>query len=68
MINDSVIKDYAEDYIINSGQSLGDWDMDGVVSDLHHLAFVNGLTVDGYDDCDAFPVDGFVDAFSDNAR
>lgn len=68
MINDSVIKDYAEDYIINSGQSLDDWDIDGVVSDLHHLAFINGMDVTDYSNCDSFPMDGFTDAFADNAR
>lgn len=63
MINDTVIKDYAEDYIINSGQSIDDFDIDAIVENLHHVALVNDLSIDRYVDCDAFPSDDFVDAF-----
>ena len=63
MINDTVIKDYAEDYIINSNQSIDDFDIDSIVENLHHVALVNGMTVEQYVDCDSFPGDDFVEAF-----
>ena len=63
MINDTVIKDYAEDYIINSNQFIGDFDIDSIVENLHHVALVNGMTIEQYTDCDAFPNDDFVEAF-----
>ena len=63
MINDTVIKDYAEDYIINSGQFINDFDIDAIVETLHFAAFVNDMTIEQYADCDAFPSDDFVEAF-----
>ena len=63
MINDTVIKDYAEDYIINSGQSIDDFDIDAIVEHLHRVALVNDLPIERYADCDAFPNDDFVEAF-----
>ena len=63
MINDTVLKDYAEDYIINSGQSIDDFDIDSIVENLHRVALVNDMTIEQYADCDAFPNDDFVEAF-----
>lgn len=63
MINDTVIKDYAEDYIINSGQPIDDFDIDAIVANLHRVALVNDLSIERYADCDAFPSDDFVEAF-----
>lgn len=63
MINDIVIKNYAEDYIINSGQLIDDFDIDSIVENLHRVALVNDMTIERYADCDAFPSDDFVDAF-----
>lgn len=63
MINDIVIKDYAEDYIVNSNQSIDDFDIDSIVENLHHVALVNGMTIEQYADCDLFPGDDFVEAF-----
>lgn len=63
MINNSVIKDYAEDYILNSGQDLNDFDIDAIVENLHHVAVVNNMTIEDYDDCDSFPSDDFIEAF-----
>lgn len=63
MINDIVIKDYAEDYIVNSGQYIADFDIDSIVENLHHVALVNDMTVEQYADCDAFLSDDFVEAF-----
>lgn len=63
MINDTVIKDYVEDYIINSEQFIDDFDINSIVNNLHRVAFVNDLSIEQYADCDAFPSDDFVDAF-----
>lgn len=63
MINNSIIKDYAEDYIMNSSQCLNDFDIDMIVENLHHVAVVNGLTIEDYEDCDSFPNDDFIEAF-----
>ena len=63
MINNSIIKDYAEDCILNSGQDLNDFDIDAIVENLHHVAVVNNMTIEGYDDCDSFPSDDFIEAF-----
>ena len=63
MINDTVIKDYAEDYIVNSNQFIADFDIDSIVENLHHVALVNDMTVEQYADCDAFSNDDFVEAF-----
>ena len=63
MINDIVIRDYVEDYILNSGQSLDDFVVDAIVENLHHVALVCGLVVETYEDCDAFPMDDFEEAF-----
>ena len=65
MINNSVIKDYAEDYILNSGQDLNDFDIDAIVENLHHVAVVNNMTIEDYDDCDSFPNDDFIEAFEE---
>ena len=63
MINNSIIKDYAEDYILNSGQQLDDFDLDMIVENLHHVAVVNNMTIEDYNDCDSFPNDDFIEAF-----
>lgn len=63
MINDVIIKDYAEDYILNSGQLLNDFDINSIVENLHHVAVVNNMTVERYADCDSFPNDDFIEAF-----
>lgn len=63
MINNSIIKDYAEDYILNSGQQLDDFDLDMIVENLHHMAVVNNMTIEDYNDCDSFPNDDFIKAF-----
>ena len=65
MINNSVIKDYAEDYILNSGQDLNDFDIDAIVENLHHVAVVNNMTIEDYQDCDSFPNDDFIEAFEE---
>ena len=65
MINNSIIKDYAEDYILNSGQDLNDFNIDVIVENLHHVAVVNNMTIEGYQDCDSFPRDDFVGAFEE---
>ena len=65
MINNSIIKDYVEDYILNSGQQLGDFDIDVIVENLYHVAVVNGMTIEGYGDCDSFPGDDFIEAFEE---
>lgn len=56
MINDSIIKDYVEDYIVNSDQSVAEFDVDAIVEALRHVAFVNDMTIEQYVDCDAFPI------------
>lgn len=63
MINDIVIRDYAEDYIVNSNQSIDDFDIDSIVENLHHVALVNDMIVEEYADCDSFSGDDFVEAF-----
>lgn len=63
MINNNVIKDYAEDYILNSGQQLTDFDIDVIVENLHHVAVCNNMTIEDYNDCDSFPNDDFIEAF-----
>ena len=63
MINNSIIKDYAEDYILNSGQPLNDFNIDAIVENLYHVAVVNNMTIEDYDDCDSFPSDDFLEAF-----
>ena len=63
MINDTVIKDYVEIYIINSNQSSADFDIDSIVENLHHVALVNDMTIEQYADCDSFSSDDFVEAF-----
>lgn len=63
MINNSIIKDYAEDYILNSGQDLNDFDIDVIAENLHHVAVVNNMTIEDYNDCDSFPNDDFIEAF-----
>lgn len=65
MINNSIIKDYAEDYILNSGQQLDDFDIDAIVENLHHVALVNDMAIEEYDDCDSFPSDDFIEAFEE---
>ena len=63
MINDTVIKDYVEDYIINSNQFIDEFDIDSIVENLHHVALLNDIIIEGYDDCDSFPADDFIGAF-----
>ena len=63
MINNSIIKDYAEDYILNSGQQLTDFDIDVIVENLYHVAVVNNMAIEDYNDCDSFPNDDFIEAF-----
>ena len=65
MINDSIIKDYVEDYILNSDQSVDEFDVDAIVEELHHVAFVNDMIIERYADCDAFPNDAFIEAFEE---
>lgn len=65
MINNSIIKDYVEDYILNSGQQLDDFDIDVIVENLHHVAVVNNMTIEDYNDCDSFPSDDFIEAFEE---
>lgn len=68
MINNSIIKDYAEDYILNSGWQLTDFDIDAIVENLRHVALVNDMTIGKYDDCDSFPNDDFIEAFEESVR
>ena len=63
MIDDTVIKDYVGDYIVNSNQFIADFDIDSIVENLHHVALVNDMTVERYTDCDSFSSDDFVEAF-----
>ena len=65
MINDSIIKDYVEEYIVNSDQSVAEFDIDAIVEALHHVAFVNDMTIEEYADCDSFPSDDFIEAFKE---
>lgn len=65
MINNSIIKDYAEDYILNSGQQLSDFDIEAIVENLYHVAVFNNMTIEDYNDCDSFPNDDFIEAFED---
>ena len=65
MINNSIIKDYVEDYILNSDQQLDDFNIDVIVENLHHVAVVNNMTIEGYNDCDSFPNDDFIKAFEE---
>lgn len=65
MINNSIIKDYAEDYILNSGQQLNDFNIDVIVENLHHVAVVNNMAIEDYQDCDSFPSDDFIEAFEE---
>lgn len=48
---------------MNSGQSLSDFDINSIVENLHHVAVVNNMTIESYEDCDSFPNDDFIDAF-----
>ncbi len=65
MINNSIIKDYVEDYILNSGQQLDGFDIDAIVEDLYHVALVNNMTIESYSDCDSFSSDDFAEAFEE---
>ena len=65
MINDKIIKDYVEDYILNSDQFIDDFDVDAIVENLHHVALVNDMTIVKYGDCDSFPADDFTEAFEE---
>jgi hypothetical protein len=51
MLSEQTIRDYAEEYIENSGQSVDDFDLDAVISVLDFQA----NTVLGVDDMDSFP-------------
>ena len=53
MVN-NIIKNYVEDCILNSGQQLTDFDIDVIVENLHHIAVVNGVTIETYNDCELF--------------
>lgn len=64
MINDTVIKDYVEDYIINSNQFIDEFDIDSIVENLHHVALSNDMDIESYTDCDSFPADDFIEASS----
>lgn len=66
MINDTVIKDYVEDYIINSDQFIDEFDIDSIVENLRHVAVVNNMTIESYEDCDSFPNDDFIESFERN--
>jgi hypothetical protein len=65
MINNSIIKDYVEDYILDNYQQLDGFDIDAIVEDLHYVALVNNMTIEKYDDCDSFPADDFIEAFEE---
>ena len=65
MINTSIIKDYVEDYIMNSGQSIDEFDVDAIVEELYNVALVNDMTIEKYNDCDSFPIDDFTEAFEE---
>ncbi len=54
MVNNSIIKDYVEDCILNSGQQLTCFDIDVIVENLYHVAVVNGVTIETYNDCESF--------------
>lgn len=62
MINDTVIKDYVEDYI-NSNQFIDEFDIDSIVENLHHVALSNDMNIESYTDCDSFPAADFIEAF-----
>ena len=68
MSNDTVIKDHAEDYIINSEQFIDDFDIDSIVENLHRVALVNDLSIEQYADCDALPSADFAEAFEVNVK
>ena len=65
MINNNIIRDYVEDYILNSDQQLDGFDIDAIVEELHHVALVNNMTIEDYSDCDSFPSDDFIEAFEE---
>ena len=65
MINTSIIKDYVEDYIMNSGQSIDEFDVDAIVEGLYHVALFNDMTIEKYNDCDSIPDDDFIEAFEE---
>ena len=65
MINNSIIKDYVEDYILNSDQFVDEFNVDKIVENLHHVALVNDMTIVEYGDCDSFPADDFTEAFEE---
>lgn len=65
MIDNSIIKDYVEDCILNSERFIEDFDVDAIVENLHHVALVNDMTIEEYDDCDSFPSDDFIEAFEE---
>lgn len=65
MINNSIVKDYVEDYILNSGQFIDEFDVDAIVEELHHVALVNDMIIEKYGDCDSFPNGDFIEAFEE---
>lgn len=65
MIDNSIIKDYVQDYILNGDQFIDESDVDAIVEDLHHVALVNDMTIEEYNDCDSFPADDFIEAFEE---
>lgn len=40
-------------------------DVDVIVENLHHVALVNDMIIEKYDDCDSFPSDDFIEAFEE---
>lgn len=65
MINNNIIRDYVEDYILNSDQQPDGFDIDAIVEELHHVALVNNMAIEDYSDCDSFPSDDFIEAFEE---
>lgn len=63
MINDTVINDYVEDFIINSNLFIDEFDIDSIVKNLHHVALSNDMNIESYTDCDSFPAADFIEAF-----
>nr|DAS37075.1 MAG TPA: hypothetical protein [Caudoviricetes sp.] len=68
MINNSIIKDYVEDYILNSDQFVDEFDVDAIVENLHHVALVNDMIIEEYGDCDLFPAGDFIEAFEESVK
>ena len=63
MIDNAVVKDYAEGCVLNSGQQFTDFDVDVIVENLRHVAVVDDMTIKRCTDCDSFPSDDFIEVF-----